>query len=63
MNWDRAFTGGCSCGRNQFAIVPPADVGLEQAEVYFDASSDNSTLWPSSLTVARLELPEGKLTD
>jgi len=40
MNNHQPLRGGCSCGRNQYMIVIPDD-HRNQAQVYFDTSSDN----------------------
>lgn len=40
----RPIHGACNCGRNVYSITVPPDA-LEQAEVFFDDSSDSSKLF------------------
>lgn len=40
----RPIHGACNCGRNLYSITVPKDA-LEQAEVYFDDSSESSKLF------------------
>ena len=43
MSRQRPLRGACSCGRNHYAIVVPTE-STEQAQVYFDDSSESSKL-------------------
>ncbi|KMP07301.1 hypothetical protein CIRG_06982 [Coccidioides immitis RMSCC 2394] len=55
MSRERPLRGGCSCGRNQYAIIVPPD-SAEQAEVYFDTSSEHRRTQGAPLT-AWLRVP------
>jgi len=41
----RPIHGACNCGRNLYSITVPEDA-VEQAEVYFDESSESSKEHP-----------------
>lgn len=41
----RPIHGACNCGRNLYSITVPEDA-VEQAEVYFDDSSESSKASP-----------------
>lgn len=48
MSRQRPLRGACSCGRNLYAIVVPTHAS-EQAQVYFDDSSESSRLSSSRI--------------
>ncbi|EEP77986.1 conserved hypothetical protein [Uncinocarpus reesii 1704] len=55
MSRETPLRGACSCGRNQYAIIIPPD-STEQAEVYFDISSEDRRIQGAPLT-AWLRVP------
>ncbi|KAK2739091.1 hypothetical protein FQN55_009624 [Onygenales sp. PD_40] len=55
MDRNRTLRGSCSCGRNQYAIEIPQN-SVSQAEVYFDASSNDRRIQATPLT-AWLRVP------
>ena len=40
MSRQRPLRGACSCGRNHYTVVVPTE-SIEQAQVYFDDSSES----------------------